>query len=67
MEEFFQDNPHLPRISKDEVKRYQDWAQERLYLTSPDKGVVPNVGLAAREVQGADVYLWCRYICNRCV
>ena len=34
---FFQDNPNLPRITKDEVKRYQEWAQERLYLTSPDK------------------------------
>ena len=60
---FFQDNPHLPRITKDEVKRYQDWAQERLYLTSPDKGQFPTWGWLLEKfkeqmfIYGVDIFV----------
>lgn len=39
---FFLDNPGLPRISRDEIQRYKEWAQERLYLTSPEEGRFPT-------------------------
>lgn len=60
---FFQDNPGLPRVSKDEVKRYQDWAQERLYLTSPDNGQFPTWGWLLEKfkeqmfIYGVDIFV----------
>jgi len=60
---FFQDNPGLPRITKDEVKRYQEWAQERLYLTSPDNGQFPTWGWLLEKfkeqmfIYGVDIFV----------
>ena len=60
---FFQDNPGLPRITKEEVKRYQDWAQERLYLTSPDNGQFPTWGWLLEKfkeqmfIYGVDIFV----------
>lgn len=39
---FFIDNAGLPRISKGEIQRYKDWAQERLYTTSSEDGKFPT-------------------------
>lgn len=39
---FFMDNEGLPRISKKEIDIYKDWAQERLYITAPEKGKFPT-------------------------
>jgi len=39
---FFQDNPDCPRISKYDIARYAEWANERLYLTCPDNGESPT-------------------------
>ena len=39
---FFMDNDGLPKITKDEIMKYKAWANERLYLTSPEKGKFPT-------------------------
>jgi len=39
---FFQDNDGCPRISKDEINRYKDWAEEKLYLTGTENGEFPT-------------------------
>jgi len=39
---FWQDNPNRPRISKDQIKRYIDWANEKIYITAPEKGEMPT-------------------------
>jgi len=39
---FFYDNPDCPRISKDEIEKYQDWANERIYLTGTENGEFPT-------------------------
>lgn len=33
---FFFDNPGLPRINKEEIERYREWAREKIYVTSTD-------------------------------
>ena len=39
---FFRDNDGLPRITKEEIVRYKEWAQERLYITSAEDGKFPT-------------------------
>jgi len=39
---FFIDNPGLPRVSKEEIKRYKDWANERIYVTTQDADTYPT-------------------------
>ena len=39
---FFKDNPNCPRITKDEILRYQQWAEEKLYLTGTENGEFPT-------------------------
>lgn len=39
---FFKENQDCPRISKEEIKRYQDWAEEKIYLTGTENGQFPN-------------------------
>jgi twinkle protein len=39
---FFQDYPDCPRITKQEIARYAEWANERIYLTCPDDGKQPT-------------------------
>ena len=41
------DNEGLPRISKKEIDIYKDWAQERLYITAPEKlNFLHGIGLS---------------------
>jgi len=39
---FWKDHENLPRITKEEIAKYHDWANEKIYLTSPDNGDVAN-------------------------
>jgi len=39
---FFNENFDRKRITKEEIKRYIDWANERLYITAPDNGDFPT-------------------------
>ena len=39
---FFNENFDRKRITKEEIKRYIDWANERLYITAPDNGEFPT-------------------------
>lgn len=39
---FFINNFDIPRVTKQEVKRYKDWANEKIYLTSPENGEFPT-------------------------
>lgn len=39
---FFQDNPNRPRVSKKQIKKYIEWANEKIYITAPDKGEMPT-------------------------
>lgn len=39
---FFQNNEGCPRITKDEINRYKDWAEEKLYLTGTENGEFPT-------------------------
>lgn len=39
---FWKDHDNLPRITKEEIAKYHDWAKEKIYLTSPDSGEVAN-------------------------
>lgn len=39
---FWKDYDNLPRITKEEIAKYHDWANEKIYLTSPDNGDVAN-------------------------
>ncbi len=39
---FFKDNEDCPRVSKHEIAKYAEWANERLYLTCPDDGESPT-------------------------
>ena len=39
---FWKDYDNLPRITKEEIAKYHDWANEKIYLTSPDNGEVAN-------------------------
>jgi len=39
---FFYDNPNCPRISKQEIEKYRDWANEKIYLTGTENGEFPT-------------------------
>ena len=39
---FFKDNPNCPRISKSEIEKYRDWANEKIYLTATENGQFPT-------------------------
>jgi len=39
---FFYDNPGCPRISKEDISRYQEWAEEKIYLTGTENGEFPT-------------------------
>lgn len=39
---FFINNFDIPRVTKQEVKRYKDWANEKIYLTSSENGDFPT-------------------------
>jgi twinkle protein len=39
---FFKDNPNCPRISKSEIEKYRDWANEKIYLTGTENGQFPT-------------------------
>ena len=39
---FWKDVDGLPRITETDISRYTDWANEKLYITSPDKGEVAS-------------------------
>ena len=39
---FWQDNPNRPKVSKEQIDRYIKWANEKIYITSPDKGEMPT-------------------------
>ena len=32
----------VPRVTKDEIGKYQEWAEEKIYLTSPEDGEFPT-------------------------
>ena len=60
---FFIDNPGLPRVSKEEIQRYKRWANEKLYITSPDKGEFPTWGWLLEKfkeqmfIYGVDIFV----------
>ena len=35
---YFKDVDGVPRVTKEEIQKYADWANEKIYLTSPDNG-----------------------------
>jgi len=39
---FWKEMDGVPRIDKDDIARYKDWANEKVYLTTAEKGVVPD-------------------------
>lgn len=39
---FWQDNPGCPRITKLDIARYQQWAEEKIYLTGTENGEFPT-------------------------
>jgi len=39
---FFINNFDIPRVTKQEVKRYKDWANEKIYITSAENGDFPT-------------------------
>ena len=39
---FFYDNKDLPRISKHEIFKYKEWANEKIYLTGTENGEFPT-------------------------
>jgi twinkle protein len=39
---FFRDNDNCPRISKEEILRYKEWAEEKIYLTGTENGEFPT-------------------------
>lgn len=39
---FFYDNKDCPRISKEEISKYKDWANEKIYLTGTENGEFPT-------------------------
>jgi twinkle protein len=41
---FWQDNPNRPKVSKDEINRYIEWANEKIYITAPERGEMPTWG-----------------------
>ncbi len=39
---FWNDKDGLPRITETDIERYSDWANEKIYITSPEKGGVAD-------------------------
>ena len=39
---FFKDFDGVPRISKEEIQKYKEWANDKIYLTAPDNNVSPT-------------------------
>ena len=39
---YFKPYPNTPRVSKEEINRYKNWANEKLYLTSVSNGEFPT-------------------------
>lgn len=39
---FWKDYDGIPRINKEDIARYKDWANEKLYITAPEKNVTPS-------------------------
>jgi len=39
---FWQDNPNRPKITKEEINRYIKWANEKIYITAPERGEIPT-------------------------
>lgn len=39
---FWKDMDGISRITKNDIERYKDWANEKIYLTSPDNGETPT-------------------------
>ena len=39
---FWQDNPDRPKIKKEEIDRYIKWANEKIYITAPERGEMPT-------------------------
>lgn len=39
---FWKDYGDTPRITKDEIKKYKDWANEKIYLTGAENGEFPT-------------------------
>jgi twinkle protein len=41
---FFKDFDGVPRVSKEEIEKYKEWANDKIYLTAPDNNVSPTWG-----------------------
>jgi twinkle protein len=39
---FWEEIDGVPRITKEDIARYKDWANEKIYLTSPEDGEFPT-------------------------
>lgn len=39
---FWKEIDGVPRISKEDIARYKEWANEKIYLTAPDNGEYPT-------------------------
>jgi len=39
---FFKEYDGVPRVTKDEIERYKEWANDKIYLTAPDNSQSPN-------------------------
>ena len=39
---FWKDYPNRPRIKESDIQRYVDWANEKIYITAPENGEMPN-------------------------
>lgn len=39
---FFQSYPDCPRINKEDILKYKEWANEKIYLTAPDNNQFPT-------------------------
>lgn len=39
---FFADSEGIAKVTKDEILKYKDWANEKIYLTAPDKAESPT-------------------------
>jgi twinkle protein len=39
---FWKDYPDIPRMQPEDLERYRQWADQKIYLTGADKGETPN-------------------------
>lgn len=39
---FWKEMDGVPRIDKEDIARYKDWANEKIYITNPEKGINPS-------------------------